>query len=219
MFASSIIKGALKSKSFYLGAYSEKVLLFRNILLIGPTRRSGNQTLADLRAIPWVFSWSQARFYLSGWYGIGRALDNLLSQNPTAFELVKTKNKIWPPLHYIMSNAATSLATADLEIMQAYAGLVEDDQIRNAVMNRIANEFALTEKMLQKIYGGPLPIQRPDIYELLKLRQPGLRVLHDQQIDQLRQWRQLSDPEKKEDVLLPLLLTINAIASGLRTTG
>ncbi len=184
-----------------------------------PARRRGKATLADLRAIPWVFSWSQARFYLSGWYGIGSALENLLSEDPEAFKLIKAQNQSWAPLHYIMSNAATSLATANLEIMQSYAALVEDLQIRKKVMDLIASEFERTERMLEKIYNGPLPIRRPDIYELLKLRQPGLRVLHDQQIEQLRQWRRLVHQEKEEELLLPLLMTINAIASGLRTTG
>lgn len=184
-----------------------------------PARRRGKQALSDLRAIPWVFSWSQARFYLSGWYGIGSALENLLSEDPLAFKLIKAQNQNWPPLHYIMSNAATSLATADLEIMQAYAALVGEVQIQKNIMGLIAAEFKRTEKMLEKLYDGPLPIRRADIYELLKLRQPGLRVLHDQQIEQLRQWRSLDYGEKKEALLLPLLLTINAIASGLRTTG
>ncbi|NOK63580.1 MAG: phosphoenolpyruvate carboxylase [Chloroflexi bacterium AL-W] len=183
-----------------------------------PARRTGQQTLADLRAIPWVFSWSQARFYLSGWYGVGTALDQLRHNDPDTFERIREQNFVWPPLHYIISNAATSIATADLDIMQSYALLVEDTVLRERLMDQIQAEFALTQHMLELIYGGSLAEQRPNIHQMLTVRQAGLHVLHQQQIALLRQWR--TCPEQEKEVILPkLLLTVNAIASGLRTTG
>jgi phosphoenolpyruvate carboxylase len=183
-----------------------------------PARRTGQQTIADLRAIPWVFSWSQARFYLSGWYGVGAALEWLLNEDPSAFESLREQNFIWPPLHYIISNGATSIATADLDIMRAYATLVVDADVRERVMDLIETEYQRTRQMLEKIYSGPLSERRPDVHRLLSLRRQGLRILHHQQIELLRQWRGGSDGEK-QNLLSQLLLTVNAIAGGLRTTG
>ncbi len=184
-----------------------------------PARRTGQPTLADLRAIPWVFSWSQARFYLSGWYGVGSALQALLDDDPAAFATVAAQNLHWSPLHYIISNAATSLAVADLDIMGDYTALVEDNEIRERVFGRIAAEFERTQRMLEMIYDGPLTLRRHTLYELLALRQPGLQVLHHQQIDLLKRWRTTIEADQDEETLAQLLLTINAIASGLRTTG
>lgn len=183
-----------------------------------PARRTGQQTIADLRAIPWVFSWSQARFYLSGWYGVGTALEALLADDPATFELVREQNLLWSPLHYIISNTATSIATANLETMHSYAALVKDISIREQVMGLIEAEYQRTQQMLEKIYDGPLSERRPNVHQLLTLRQQGLRLLHQQQIELLQQWRQGSDTEKQE-ILPQLLLIVNAIASGLRTTG
>ncbi len=183
-----------------------------------PARRTGQQTIADLRAIPWVFSWSQARFYLSGWYGVGTALEWLLTEDPSAFEMVREQNFVWSPLHYIISNAATSIATADPDLMRRYAALVADETIRERLMGLIEAEYQRTQTMLERIYDGPLSERRSKIHQQLALRQEGLRLLHEQQLELLQTWRAASDAEK-EATVPQLLLTINAIASGLRTTG
>jgi phosphoenolpyruvate carboxylase len=78
-----------------------------------PARRTGQASLADLRAIPWVFAWGQARFYLSGWYGVGTALERLERAEPGAFAALGRHLLGWAPLHYALSNAATSVAWAD----------------------------------------------------------------------------------------------------------
>jgi phosphoenolpyruvate carboxylase len=183
-----------------------------------PARRTGQQTLADLRAIPWVFSWSQARFYLSGWYGTGTALEWLRTEHPSTFETVKEQNFVWSPLHYVISNAATSLATADPEIMRAYADLVEDEGLRNRIMMKIEDEYDRTRRMIEHIYSGPLAEQRPNVQHFLDLRQQGLKTLHHQQIELLQEWRDHQNGGE-EEVLPTLLMTVNAIANGLGTTG
>jgi phosphoenolpyruvate carboxylase len=187
-----------------------------------PSRRSGRRTLADLRAIPWVFSWSQARFYLSGWYGAGSGLAALQSEDAATFALLCEQLREWPTVHYLISNVATSIATADPTIMRAYAALVDDADVREHVLQLILDEYARTQRMLEAIYGGPLAEQRPRVHWMLNKRQEGLRVLHTQQIALLREWRvrrQADDQAEVEALLRQLLLTINAIASGLRTTG
>jgi phosphoenolpyruvate carboxylase len=187
-----------------------------------PSRRSGRRTLADLRAIPWVFSWSQARFYLSGWYGAGAGLAALQTEDAATFALLCEQLREWPTLHYLISNIATSIATADPMMMRAYAALVDDQDVRERVLQHILDEYARTQRMLEMIYGGPLAEQRPRVHWILNKRQEGLRVLHTQQIALLRAWRerrQADDQSEAEALLQQLLLTINAIANGLRTTG
>lgn len=187
-----------------------------------PARRTGQHTLADLRAIPWVFSWGQARFYLSGWYGVGSAIEELRTQEPEAFAMLQQYLLTWPPLHYILSNVATSLATADVEIMREYAGLVEDTTLRERVFAIIAAEFERTHQMLELIYGGTLAERRPNIHGMMQVRREPLHALHRRQIGLLRQWRTLQhqgDHAAAAELLPRLLLTVNAIASGLGSTG
>jgi phosphoenolpyruvate carboxylase len=187
-----------------------------------PARRTGRQTLADLRAIPWVFSWGQSRFYLSGWYGIGGALAALHADDPEAFAEVGRHLITWAPLHYILSNAATSVALADREIMRAYAELVEDAALRDRVLAQIEAEHERARAMLELVYNGALEERRPNIAGMVQFRSRALRTLHERQIELLRAWRasRRAGDEAATEALLPqLLLSINAIASGLGSTG
>ncbi len=187
-----------------------------------PARRTGEATLADLRAIPWVFSWSQSRFYLSAWYGVGSALMALQEQHPDQFARLTPHLYSWAPLHYVLSNAATCAEAADIEVMGAYAGLVEDASLRSRIWEPIVAELRRTRLALERIYGGPLSERRPNIHGSLQRRWPALRVLHQQQIELLRDWRHLRSSGAADlaaERLPHLLLTVNAIASGLGTTG
>jgi phosphoenolpyruvate carboxylase len=187
-----------------------------------PSRRTGQPALTDLRAIPWVFSWSQARFYVSGWYGVGSALERLSAECPRQFALISPHLYTWAPLHYALSNAATCLAAADLDVMREYALLVEDAALRDRVLAQITDEFERTTRMLEQIYGGALAERRPNIDASLRVRRHPLRVLHRQQIALLREWRSLrhrGEHEGAAAILPGLLLTVNAIASGLGATG
>ena len=87
-----------------------------------PSRRTGAASLEDLRAIPWVFAWSQARFYLSGWYGVGSALARLKEEDPKGFELIRRNFDDWPPLRYMLKNASTSVLAANRSMMKLYGG-------------------------------------------------------------------------------------------------
>jgi phosphoenolpyruvate carboxylase len=187
-----------------------------------PARRTGQQTLADLRAIPWVFSWGQARFFLSGWYGVGSALERLSTHAPDVFATIQNTMTQWAPVHYLISNVATSLAATDREIMRDYASMVEDSELRARCMELIERELNLTQKMIETVYGGALAERRPNIQRMMSLRANGLKVLHQQQIGLLKMWRSYHRMQQTQaaDALIPqLLLTVNAIASGLGTTG
>jgi phosphoenolpyruvate carboxylase len=188
-----------------------------------PARRTGQRTLADLRAIPWVFSWNQSRFYLPGWYGVGSALANLRESDPEGYEGVRAcLSGGWPFVRYVLMNVETNLASADLDIMTKYAALVGQAEVREEFLKRIVDEFKLTQEMLAHCFGRPTMDHRPRAAKTLALRAAALRVLHQQQINLLSHWRGLvkdGDEEAAKRMLPELLLSINAIASGLRTTG
>lgn len=187
-----------------------------------PARRTGSRTLDDLRAIPWVFSWTQARYYLSGWYGVGSALTRLKETDGAAFERLRNNIDAWPFVRYVLNNAETSLASADLELMAQYATLVPDASVRDAFVKRIGDEFRKTEAMLDACFGAPRAERRPRLVKTLAMRADGLRRLHDHQIALLRTWRDHRDNGRtaEADAMIPsLLLSINAIAGAERTTG
>ena len=186
-----------------------------------PARRSGKTSLDDLRAIPWVFSWNQARFSLSGWYGVGSALEFLQNSIPETFEEIRNRSHAWPPLRYIISNADTSLASADLNIMGHYASLVSDIVIRERIFGMIETEYHRTKKYIEILFAEPLETQRLNVNKFITLRKEGLDMLHHQQIKLLKQWRKLQNgtQEESDSLLLELFLTVNAISGGLRTTG
>ncbi|NTW51238.1 MAG: phosphoenolpyruvate carboxylase [Chlorobiaceae bacterium] len=187
-----------------------------------PSRRTGRQSLEDLRAIPWVFSWNQARFAISGWYGAGSALEELRATKPEAFDLMRSSDFSWAPVQYIVSNVATSILSVDPWIMQQYASLVEDEAIRESLLGMITAEYLRTMRLLELLYGGPLKEKLFNVFRFIETREEGLGMLHHLQIDLLRQWRNhsASGRSAEADALLPeLLLTVNAISSALRTTG
>jgi phosphoenolpyruvate carboxylase len=185
-----------------------------------PARRTGRRTLSDLRAIPWVFAWSQARFFLSGWFGLGSGLAAIEAEDPRGFDALIAEAFDWPLLHYVVSNSATSVASADPEIMARYAELVPDPDVRASILERIITEHATTVRYLERIYGGPLAERRPNVEALLGPRRAALEVLHEVQIGQLAEWRARRDVGDEALELVPsLLVTVNAIASGLGTTG
>ncbi|PQV65165.1 Phosphoenolpyruvate carboxylase, type 1 [Abditibacterium utsteinense] len=187
-----------------------------------PARRTGAATLADLRAIPWVFSWNQSRFYLPGWFGIGTALTNLKSDSPDDFEALKSAVSSWRFLRYVLTNVETNLASTDFDLMKAYADLVEDEAIKTRIFDLISDEWHRTTNALNDIFGGTMSSRRPRMMKTLAVRAQALEVLHLQQLELLKNWRHSTKNEDETGAgeLLPeLLLSINAIASGLRTTG
>lgn len=189
-----------------------------------PARRTGKQghSISDLRAIPWVFSWTQARFYLPGWFGVGSGLEALKQEDPAGFEALKAALPGSIFLRYVLTNVETNLASANTGLMRAYASLVEDEALRERFLSVIEAEFERTGRLLAELLEGEMGDRRPRMSKTLEIREAPLRVLHHRQIALLRSWRAcLAEGRQHEaDALLPdLLLTINAIASGLRTTG
>lgn len=187
-----------------------------------PSRRTGRRSFEDLRAIPWVFSWNQARFYLPGWYGIGSGLARLEKENPEGFGRLRERGRLWQFFRNALYNAETSLASASVEFMERYASLVEDNGIRTRYMQKIRAEYELTDRMIDAMFRRPRDVRRPRMLRTIHFRDAGLRRLHEHQIQLLGEWRGLlkSGERKDADALVPqVLLSVNAVASGLRTTG
>jgi phosphoenolpyruvate carboxylase len=187
-----------------------------------PSRRTGQATLEDLRAIPWVFSWTQSRFYLPGWFGSGTALQKLRNEDASGFALLVEHLPRNAFLRYVLTNIEGSLVSANEAWMRAYAALVPDDAIRNRFLDLILAEFDRTREALAGIFRGTFQVRRPRLAFTLAIREQPLSVLHTQQIHLLKAWRaELSsdEPEKAEALIPDLLVSVNALASGLRTTG
>jgi phosphoenolpyruvate carboxylase len=180
-----------------------------------PSRRSGKKSLSDLRAIPWVFSWSQTRFNLTGWYGVGYALENLKNDEPEMFrkfvELVQNDAFI----RYLLTNVDTSLNATDEGIMELYSSLVEDPGIRERMMEKFRTELERARRLLNRILENPISQRRTNHYYSTLLRANALDYLHHNQVKLLTLWRK----QKKEETLYSLLRSINAIANAMGTTG
>ncbi len=187
-----------------------------------PSRRSGKRTLADLRAIPWVFAWNQSRYYLPSWYGVGSTFEMLMTERPNDFERVRARIPTWELLQYVLGNVETGLASVNTDVMRMYAALVEDDGIRDRFYTMILSEYARTRTMLTILLGGKFEERRPKLHISLHLRDQALVPLHSQQVALLRQWRDeqtKGNTTEADASLMQLFMTINAISSGLRNTG
>jgi phosphoenolpyruvate carboxylase len=187
-----------------------------------PSRRTGQRSLADLRAIPWVFSWTQSRYYLPGWFGIGTALNRLQGSNPQGFNQVVELRQSSPFLRFVLTNAETNLASAERSLMEKYASLCPSEERVTAVFKRILEEFDLAQSMLKEVLGSDSTARRPRFTMTHQIRADALLALHTQQVTLLKEWRGALGSEDHKDaerLLVDLLLCINAIASGLRTTG
>ncbi|NJK95945.1 MAG: phosphoenolpyruvate carboxylase [Bacteroidales bacterium] len=125
-----------------------------------PSRRTGQRTLHDLRAIPWVFSWSQTRFNITGWYGTGSALEELYNNNPDDFAQLKRMVKYDEVIRYIFTNIDTSLAATDETVMEMYASLVGNEACRLAIFNMIVSELNKLRKMMEVLLVRPMEERR-----------------------------------------------------------
>jgi phosphoenolpyruvate carboxylase len=187
-----------------------------------PARRTGQRTIKDLRAIPWVFSWSQARFNVPGWYGVGSAFERVRDTGPAGWKLLARAARDWPFLSYLLHNVEFSVVAADPALMAEYASLVEDPRLRAAVLGRILEEHRRTRDILCDLFGGDMERRRPRLVMAVGIRRHALLRLHREQIALLREWREAvrrDRAEEAERILPALLVTVNAIAGGLKTTG
>jgi phosphoenolpyruvate carboxylase len=186
-----------------------------------PVRRTGQRSLEDLRAIPWVFSWNQSRFNISGWFGTGTALVEFQKKYPDDFEQLKLLAKDWPFLKYSLIQIESNLLNSDIEIMNAFADFVENPKIKQELMSLILNDYNNCLDEIEEIMETSAEVRRISKLDDNKLRNNSLRALHEIQIDYLTKWRNLKDSNSKEGdgYLMLLLLLVNALSGGLKGTG
>ncbi|MBS2017886.1 MAG: phosphoenolpyruvate carboxylase [Deltaproteobacteria bacterium] len=187
-----------------------------------PARRveKEKKTLEDLRAIPWVFAWTQSRQNVPGWFGSGRALTRLVEKR--GIELVRRMREEWPFFASTLDAVAVSLATADMDIAGRYAGLASDRAASRRLYRRIALDHGRAVRAVRAIMGtsAVLP-EGSTLARSIELRNPYVDPLSFIQIELLRRKRALQAEGKgvPEELDRALLLTINGIAAGLRNTG
>ena len=183
-----------------------------------PSSRKKTDRIEDLRAIPWVFSWSLSRMMLPGWYGFGAAVEALAARKGDGgLELLREMYRDWPFFRTLLSNMDMLLAKSDISIASRYAELVTDGELRERIFSRIQDEWHRTVRWLLAITGqGELLEANPALSRSLRNRSPYIDPLNHLQVELLRRYR---SGETQERIRRAILLTINGIAAGLRNSG
>jgi phosphoenolpyruvate carboxylase len=143
------------------------------------------------------------------------------NQCPDKYEKLKKlipKNQF---IRYVLTNVDTSLASTDKDIMQLYGGLVKNEETRSVVLNLLLQEFEKTQQIMNELLGRPMQERRKSHYYSTKLRAEALRTLHNYQVHYINKWRgqQNADADENKEILNQLLLSVNAIANAMGTTG
>jgi phosphoenolpyruvate carboxylase len=180
-----------------------------------PAKRQDSSDIEDFRAIPWVFSWTQSRIVLPAWFGLGTALE--AAREEAGIECLREMERDWPFFAGLLSNAEMACAKADLAIGRRYAGLCEDDELRERVWGRIEEEFERTRRELLAITGGERLLDRePVLQRSIDRRNPYVDPLSFVQIELMRRARA---GDSSDELQRTTFLAINGIAGGLRNTG
>jgi phosphoenolpyruvate carboxylase len=186
-----------------------------------PTYRRATKSVADLRAIPWVFSWMQSRFNFPGWFGLGSALDSVVRRGPKGRALLRAMHAGWPFFQTLIDNAQLTMRKADMGIASLYAELVEDPRIRRRMLGLLGAEFERTERAILAVTGQKRLLGRePVLLRSVELRNPYIDPLNYIQVDMMRRLRGGAlEPREAEAVRAVIELTINGISGGLKNTG
>jgi phosphoenolpyruvate carboxylase len=198
-----------------------------------PARRAGKRGLTNLRAIPWVFSWTQSRFLLPSWYGVGTALNDFLQSEPEEhLKLMRYFYYKWSFFRMVVSKVEMTLSKVDLQIAQHYVRELSPEKDRdrfNHVFQQISDEYHLTRDLVLKITGHERLLDGdPELQRSVQLRNGTIVPLGFLQVSLLKRLRQhKSDAEtgvlrsrySRSELLRGALLTINGIAAGMRNTG
>ena len=187
-----------------------------------PTYRRATQSVSDLRAIPWVFSWMQSRFNFPGWFGLGSALQPMLRRGPKGRERLREMHAGWPFFQTLVENAQLTMRKADMGIASLYAGLVEDPKIRRRILGVLGAEFERTERAILAVTGQRRLLARePVLLRSVELRNPYIDPLNYIQVEMIRRLRDPGqlDARELDAVRAVIELTINGISGGLKNTG
>ncbi|HYN23381.1 MAG TPA: phosphoenolpyruvate carboxylase, partial [Thermoanaerobaculia bacterium] len=186
-----------------------------------PARRFGARSLSDLRAIPWVFAWSQNRHFVPGWYGVGSGILTFLQvrgpRGAAMLDRMFTESRLF---RLIVDEVEKTLSYVDLGIAREYAELVPDSGVRSNILSLVEEEYHRTVEAVLRISGGKELAERyPRFRRRLARRLPTINQVSRQQIELLRRFRESGGDKTQEEQLSALLLSINCIAAGFGATG
>lgn len=184
-------------------------------------RKQASTRIEDLRAIPWVFSWTQSRNLLIAWYPLGSTFKAFIEENPAHEKLLQDMYRYWPFFRNLIDNIQMTLAKTDMNIARHYATLVEDKSVRDRVYALLNNEFDLTAEMLKRVIGCKEILENdPGLRRSIQLRNPFIDPINYLQVALLRKLRsQTMIVEERQQVVHNVVLTVNCIAAGMRNTG
>jgi phosphoenolpyruvate carboxylase len=185
-----------------------------------PARRFGAKSLSDLRAIPWVFAWTQNRHLVPSWYGVGTALESFINQRGAEGEqLIQSMFKDSRLFRLVIDEVEKTLSLVDMEVSEKYAELVEDETLRNTVFSMVKDEYARTIEQVLKITGEQKLCTRfRKFSRKLSRRSDVLQQAGLEQVMLVKKFRSSAKEDSFEE-LVPLLLSINCISAGLGWTG
>jgi len=187
-----------------------------------PARRFGANSLDDLRAIPWVFAWTQNRLMVPGWYGYGSAVQQILSvRGEKGLAVMHEMFQKCPIFRLITDNVEKMLFLTDFDVANEYASLVKDQDSCKKIMGLISKERELTEQMILKITQETELCKRfPNFHGTMATRIDGIKQIGLEQVKLVKEFREAGSSEKSQQPnLVPLLLSINCVAAGLGWTG
>jgi len=191
-----------------------------------PAKRFGATTLDDLRAIPWVFAWTQNRMMVPGWYGMGSAMANFRRvRGESGDRVLKTMYQEYPLFRLIADEVEKTLLRVDLDTARGYVELVSDRTLADAVFSRVTAEYERTVEQMLWLSGSTMLCEsKPPHRERVEQRWPVLASVGRQQVELIRRFRGLGasgtgpiEPDK--EALVPLLLSINCLSAGIGWTG
>jgi phosphoenolpyruvate carboxylase len=183
-----------------------------------PMSRKNQGKFEDLRAIPWVFAWTQSRQLLPAWYAAGTGLAGFVAKGEHNLSLLQQMYTKWPFFRSTIDNLQMALMKADITTAREYLLLVEDQTIAERIFTNILEEYERTKEILLRITGDKeLLDHTPNIKESIYRRNPYVDPLNFLQVELIKELR--SQVEPNEELLIEVLLTISGISAGLRNTG
>ena len=181
-----------------------------------PSRRKASPQLADLRAIPWVFGWTQSRLLVPAWFGVGFALQQYLGE-PGALQLLQTMAREFPLFIDLLRNVEMALGKVDLATARLYSSLVEDAKLRERIYDLFDGEFHRTVRAVLAVLRQTELLEKNQVLaHSIRLRNPYVDPMHLIQVDMLKRKRAGEDTP---EVNRALAATISGISAGLRNTG
>lgn len=183
-----------------------------------PMSRKNSEHFEDLRAIPWVFAWTQSRQMIPAWYAAGTALKDFAEAGEDNLSLLQEMYQNWHFFHSTINNLQMALVKSDMETGKEYVELVEDQAIGERIFHNILKEYNVTKDILLQITGNDELLSHiPNIKDSVHLRNPYVDPLNFLQVELIKQLREEEHPS--EELITEVLLTINGVAAGLMNTG